>query len=75
MWLRGGRLANPTLRAALSLASLSAWLVLLFAGWTAGGAVHLLFAASLALFPWRALRSGGGDGLPGAAPGSEDETT
>jgi len=71
--LRGGKLANPTLRAALSLASLSAWLVLLFSGWAAGGAVHLLFAASLALFPWRALRSGAGDGPPGAAPGSEGE--
>lgn len=66
-------LASPTLRAALSLASLSAWLVLLFAGWSdwlGGGAVHLLFAASLALFPWRALRAGGS---ADAAPEPEDE--
>ncbi len=45
---------RPTLRAALALVSLSAWLVLLFNGWTAAGAIHLLLAAAAALFPWRA---------------------
>lgn len=45
---------RPTLRAALALAALSAWLVLLFGGWTFAGAVHLLLAAAVALFPWRA---------------------
>lgn len=45
---------RPTLRAALALAALSAWLVLLFSGWTIAGAVHLLLAAAVALFPWRA---------------------
>lgn len=48
------------------MAALSAWLVLLFTGWTAGGAVHLLFAASLALFPWRAALAPG--------PEAADET-
>ncbi|MFP3941034.1 MAG: hypothetical protein ACLF0P_12055 [Thermoanaerobaculia bacterium] len=49
---------SPTVRAAFSLAGLSTWMVLLFAGWIGGGAVHLLFLASLALFPWRALAAG-----------------
>lgn len=65
---------HPTARAALSLAALSAWLVLLFAGRAAGGAVHLLFLASLALFPWRALRAGAGE-AGGATPASEDESS
>ncbi len=43
-------------RAAASLALFSGWLALLFAGFAAGGAVHLLLAGSLALFPWRAAR-------------------
>ena len=47
---------RPTLRAALSVGLLSAWLVLLMAGFAWGGAVHLLLVASLAAFPWRALR-------------------
>jgi len=41
----------------ISSALLSAWLILLFTGWSFGGAVYLLLAASLALFPWRRLRS------------------
>lgn len=49
-------------RAALSVAALSAWLVLLFTGWVAGGAVHLLFAAALLVFPWRAALSTGAGG-------------
>lgn len=53
------RLRHPTSRAALSVAALSAWLVLLFTGWVAGGAAHLLFAAALLLFPWRAALSTG----------------
>jgi hypothetical protein len=32
----------------------SSWMTLLFAGFAWGGAVHLLLAASLVLFPWRA---------------------
>lgn len=43
--------------AALSFALASAWLAGLFAGRLAGGALHLLLAAALALFPWRALRT------------------
>lgn len=42
--------------AALALGLLSAWLVLLFAGWIAGGAVHLLLVAAAVVFPWRALK-------------------
>lgn len=48
---------SPTLRAAVSLALFSGWLALLFAGFAAGGAVHLLLAGGLALFPWRAARA------------------
>lgn len=43
-------------RLLLSAGLLSAWLVLLFSGWSFGGAVHLLLAATLAVFPWRELR-------------------
>ena len=50
---------SPTLRAALALILLSCWLALLFAGFVLGGAVHLLLAAALVLFPWRAAASGG----------------
>jgi hypothetical protein len=46
---------SPLARAALALASVSAWLTLLLAGRTAGGAIHLLLLAGLLLFPWRAL--------------------
>jgi hypothetical protein len=49
--------ANRTiLRAALALGLLSAWLLLLFTGLVAGGAVHLLFVAALFAFPWKLLR-------------------
>lgn len=47
---------SPTLRAALALLLFTGWLALLFAGFAGGGAVHLLLAGALALFPWRALR-------------------
>jgi hypothetical protein len=46
---------SPLVRAALALASASAWLTLLLAGRTAGGAIHLFLLAGLLLFPWRAL--------------------
>jgi hypothetical protein len=45
---------SPTLRCTLALLLFSTWIALLFAGFAAGGAVHLLLAASLALFPWLA---------------------
>ena len=48
---------SPAARAVLSSALLSAWLILLFTGWSFGGAVYLLLAAALVLFPWRQLRS------------------
>lgn len=47
---------TPTLRAALALVLFTGWLALLFVGFAAGGAVHLLLAGALALFPWRLLR-------------------
>lgn len=46
---------SPTVRAALAFALLSAWLVLLMSGVALAGAVHLLPAAALLLFPWRLL--------------------
>jgi hypothetical protein len=48
-------------RAAVSIAALSAWVVALFTGWVLAGAVHLLLLAAVLLFPWRAA-------LGGAAP-------
>lgn len=48
---------SPTLRACLALLLFSTWLALLFAGFAFRGGVHLLFAAALALFPWKALRA------------------
>jgi hypothetical protein len=41
-------------RLLLAAVAFSAWLVLLLAGFAFGGGVHLLLAAALALFPWRA---------------------
>lgn len=40
-------------RLLLAASAFSAWLVLLFTGWSFGGAVHLLLLAALLLFPWR----------------------
>ena len=48
---------SPTTRAALALILFSGWLALLFWGFAFGGGVHLLLAAGLALFPWRAARA------------------
>lgn len=42
-------------RSALALLLFSAWLALLFAGLSGGGAVHLLLVAAAVLFPWKAL--------------------
>ena len=46
---------TPTVRACLALLLFTGWLALLFVGYAAGGAVHLLLAGALGLFPWRAL--------------------
>lgn len=43
-------------RLTLSVATLSAWLILLLSGFALGGAIHLLLVASLILFPWREAR-------------------
>jgi hypothetical protein len=45
---------STTIRAVLALVLFSSWLALLFSGVALGGAVHLLLAAALGLFPWRA---------------------
>lgn len=58
---------SPTVRAALAFALLSAWLVLLMSGVALAGAIHLLLAAALLLFPWRRL---GGEG---PSRGEEEE--
>ena len=47
---------RATARATLALFLVGLWMALLFAGHTAGGATHLLLAAALAVFPWRAAR-------------------
>jgi hypothetical protein len=50
-------MSSPAVRAVVASALLSAWLILLLAGWSFGGAVYLLLAAALILFPWRQLKS------------------
>jgi hypothetical protein len=45
------------LRTTAALLLFTGWLALLFSGFAWGGAVHLLLAAGLALFPWRSLRA------------------
>lgn len=47
---------SSTLRTGLALLLFTGWLALLFVGFAGGGAVHLLLAGALALFPWKALR-------------------
>lgn len=59
---------TPILRAALALLLFTGWLALLFMGFAAGGAVHLMLAGALVLFPWRTVREtvGKGDGDEGS---------
>lgn len=66
-------LRSDVLRTALAMAALSAWMLSLFSGWVFNGAVHLLLAAALVLFPWRWLRTPV-DGAPveGVAVGGSD---
>jgi hypothetical protein len=45
---------RPVPRAALALLLFSGWMALLFWGFAFHGGVHLLLAAGLALFPWKA---------------------
>jgi len=49
-------MSAAALRILISTVLLSGWLILLFVGWTLGGAVYLLLVASLAVFPWKTLR-------------------
>ena len=46
---------SATVRAVLALLLFSSWLTLLFLGLALGGAIHLLLAGALGLFPWREL--------------------
>ena len=54
-----------TFRLVLVGLAISGWMVLLFAGFTFGGAIHLLLLAGLAGFPWREPR-------PAAEPASAE---
>ena len=56
--VRLSNVTKPPLRMLSSAVLLAAWMLLLFVGWTAGGAIHLLLIGSLAAFPWRELREG-----------------
>ncbi len=44
-------------RLLVSATCLSAWLILLFSGFSLAGAIHLLLAAALVAFPWKLLKS------------------
>ena len=46
---------SPTLRTVLALLLFTGWLALLFVGYAGAGAVHLLLAGALGVFPWKAL--------------------
>jgi hypothetical protein len=48
---------SPTLQAVAALLCFTTWMALLLVGFAGGGAVHLLLAAAVAVFPWRALRA------------------
>ncbi|MBZ0113101.1 MAG: hypothetical protein K8J08_11610 [Thermoanaerobaculia bacterium] len=52
---------SAVIRLAASFALLGLWLLLLFIGWTLGGAIHLLLAGALVLFPWREGRGTHGE--------------
>jgi hypothetical protein len=56
---------SPLIRAALALVLFSGWLALLFSGFALHGAVHLLLAAGLGLFPWRAAGASAPERLDG----------
>jgi hypothetical protein len=47
------RLAHPTARVFLTMILVASWMMLLFTGHAAGGAVQALFVAALVVFPWR----------------------
>lgn len=53
-------MTKPMLRCLLAALLFSGWMALLFAGFAWGGAVHLLLAAALLLFPWRAAARASG---------------
>lgn len=63
--MRSG-LRSDVLRTALAMIAVSVWTLMLFSGWSLGGAVHLVLALALTLFPWRWLS------LPADLPTEED---
>jgi hypothetical protein len=56
-WFQKARAAHLA-RAAVAFGLLSAWLVSLLAGVALGGAIHLVLAVALLVFPWRLLGEG-----------------
>jgi len=48
---------KPPIRLLLSAVALASWMLLLFLGWTLGGAVHLLLVGAAVAFPWREVRA------------------
>ena len=63
---------RPTVRAFGAALSFSLWMLLLLAGWALGGAVHLLLAPALGLFPWRSVQRR--SRVAGSDPSSEEAT-
>ena len=49
---------RPSVRLWLASAMFSGWMVFVLVGWVIGGAIHLLLAAALMLFPWHDEASG-----------------
>ncbi|MGE5234044.1 MAG: hypothetical protein ACM3OB_08025 [Acidobacteriota bacterium] len=63
---------SPNVRLLAACALFSAWLVPLLAGWAFGGAIHLVLAAALVAFPWRAARQPLSPASEDAARSSEE---
>ena len=47
---------SPLQRTLVAAVLFSTWMVCLLSGWAFGGAIHLVLAGGLAIFPWRELR-------------------
>lgn len=47
---------SPLQRTLVAVVLFSTWMVCLLSGWAFGGAIHLVLAGGLAIFPWRELR-------------------
>ena len=51
-------MTKPPVRLLLSVVTLAGWMLLLFLGWTFGGAIHLLLIGAAVAFPWREIGRG-----------------